>query len=151
MKDNLIVSILIIAFILVFLTGVYAIWNQAPLLGGGDGFIARSCAVSTVAQALVGTTSATILSANSGRAWAKIEQTLTTAGVATSSVFLSFDEGANAVANAGLTLATSTRTSPEFGRNTNFPYTGAVTGIVGNAGGSLLTASTTVQVTQCLY
>ena len=134
---------------LVLLVGIgYKIINTQTL-GGGAGQVASSCTTSTVANATIGTTSSTVLAAHSNRAWARITQVQTTGGVATSTPFLSFNAGAVAVVNSGVTLGTTTP-SVDFGRNTDFPYTGVITGIVGNVGGAS-NASTTVQVTECRY
>lgn len=124
----------------------YVTDNNKALRGGGINLETSSCAVSTVANVQVGNQeSKTILAANSLRAWARISQVQGTGGFASTTPFLSFDEGAAAVANQGVTLGTSTPHA-DFGLATDFPYTGAVTGIVGNGGGT-----STVQVTQCLY
>lgn len=118
----------------------------ASVGGGGTSVNTQACAVSTVANVQVGNQeSKTILAATGKRAWARISQVQGAPGFASTTPFLSFDEGAAAVANAGVTLGTSTP-SVDFGLATDFPYTGAVTGIVGNGGGT-----TTVQVVQCLY
>ena len=132
-------------------TGIIAI-IIALLFGGGYGatqlggtsFTSKSCAVSTVTQATIGNDlSSVVLSAYSNRAWAKIELVETTAGVATNTPSISFDEGADATLTGGLKLSTSTP-SITFGLNTYFPYTGAVTGITD-------VGSTTIRVTECRY
>lgn len=145
-------DILIIGSIIVLVFAGYMIFKPVPQedpLGGGDGFQARSCTISTVANAIIGTTSSTVLAAHSGRAWARITQVQNTAAIATSTPFLSFNAGASAVANSGVTLGTTTP-SIDFGRNTDFPYTGAVTAINANIL-SIVSGSTTVQVTECRY
>lgn len=120
------------------------VFSQNDSVGG---LTQRSqCDVTTSSSVVVGDdVSATILSANSLRAWASIEQPIN----ATSSVALSFNEGADAVLGQGFELTHATTTSPVekivFGLNTDFPYTGAVTGITNG------TASTTVVVTECEY
>lgn len=102
------------------------------------------CNVSSVASAAIGhQVSVTVLAANSLRAWARITLVNNSVGVATSTPYLSFDEGAAATLYNGVTLATSTP-SIDFGLNTDFAYVGAVTGITG-------VGSTTVQVTECVY
>ncbi len=114
-----------------------------PRLAQGE-IDSAKCDVETVTMKTVGADiSSTILSAAGNRAWARIQQVRDVAGVATSTVSLSFDEGAAATVNGGLQISTSTP-SIEFGRNADLPYVGAVTGIT-NAG------STTVRVTECLY
>lgn len=102
------------------------------------------CDVETVTMKTIGhQQSSTLLAAAGNRAWARIELVKDASGVATSTPSLSFDEGAAATLAAGLQISTGTP-SIEFGRNTFFPYIGAVTGITGNG-------STTVRVTECLY
>ena len=87
--------------------------------------------------------STTIMVASTSRAYARLQQSRDSVGVATSSVFLSFDEGVAATVNSGLELSTTTPFI-EFGIDTDFPYTGAVTAI-GNSG------STTVLATICNF
>lgn len=94
--------------------------------GSGANQATIACTVSTVANSNIGTTSTTVLAAHSNRAWARITQVQGTTGVATSTPFLSFNAGAAAVVNSGVTLGTTTP-SIDFGRNTDFPYTGIVT------------------------
>lgn len=121
------------------------------LLGGGayatevGGLGDKGCSVSTVTMATVGhQQSSTLLSANSSRAWAMIQQPLN----ATNTVALSFDEGAAATLTSGLSLENASTTigmtSITFGLNTDLPYTGAVTGLTN-------TGSTSVSITQCSY
>ena len=117
------------------------------LSGGSGGQYARTCTVNTVAVALVGhQVSRTILSSYGLRAWARIQQPIN----ATNTVQLAFDEGNAATLNSGLTLyapqanGSTTITHIDFGLNTDFPYTGEVTGIT-NVG------STTVFITECRY
>jgi hypothetical protein len=128
--------------------GLIASGVSAPATGGGGMSVkAEACTVSTVAnvQLGAGTGAQTVLAASGRRAWARISQVQNSAAIATSTPFLSFNAGAAALVNSGVTLGTTTP-SIDFGLATDFPYTGAVTGIIGNGG-----ASTTVQVTQCLY
>lgn len=114
---------------------------EAPV-GGGDGFTASACTV-THSVALVGhQESRTILSANSRRAWAVIQQPVS----ATNTVSLSL--GGTATYGQGYhlyqALTASSTNEMEFGLNTDLPYTGAVTAITA-------AASSTVLVTQCVY
>ena len=116
-----------------------------PTLGSNANRGTIRCNVSNVAAAVIGDDlSATVLAANSNRAWARVSLVTDSVGVATSTAYLSFDEGAAATINNGVTLATSTP-SVDFGLNTDFPYVGEVTGIIKG------TASTTVQITECTY
>ncbi len=128
----------IIIIALVLLGGWY-LWS----MNGGTGTVisSRDCTTNTVASVAVGDDlTTTILSAYSNRAWARIQ----VADGEVEPVFLSFDEGAAATADNGLALTATSTTAIDFGLNTDFPYTGAVTGITG-------TASTTVLVTECRY
>lgn len=125
------------------LLGVIFLNQKVFTFGGGAGQTAKGCSV-TVSSAIIGDDlSATILSASGLRAWAVIQLVRDSAGVATSTAFVSFDEGAVATTNS-FALSTTTP-SVEFGLNTNFPYTGAVTGITNG------TASTTIKVIECRY
>ena len=115
---------------------------------GTGGAASFACATRTVTRVEVGTTSNEILPNRSNRAWARIQQI----DDATSTVYLSFDEGAAAIVDHGLAItdqATSTVQFIDFGINTDFPYLGAVTGILTNA--SVNSASSTVLVTECIY
>lgn len=103
----------------------------------------NSCTVSTSTSRIVGNASSqTVLGTSTTRAWATIQVNTNETNI----VFLSFAQGANAVVNTGFALGTSTEDENdiEFGRNTEFPYTGIVTGITN-------TSSTTVLVTECNY
>jgi len=115
-----------------------------PVAGAGGGRSQPSCITTTSSFALVGNqVSRTLLAANSNRAWARLTQARDAGGSATSTVFLSTDEGAAAVLNAGLNLSTSTPTL-ETGKETANVYTGEITGITD-------VGSTTVYVTECVY
>jgi len=112
--------------------------------GTGTSLRELSCTTNTVASAAVGADiSSTILSAYSNRAWARIERVDDSAGVATNTVHVSFDAGSAATLTSGLTLGTTTQFI-DFGKNTDFPYVGAVTGITD-------VGSTTVRITSCRY
>lgn len=102
-----------------------------------------SCTVSTTSAKVVGNqTSQTILATSSARAWASIQRLPNE----TNSTFVRFDNGASATVNNGFLIGTTTNNTSiiTFGRNTDFPYVGAVTGITSNS-------STTVLVTECNY
>lgn len=142
MKKTTIIGIGII--VLVALATFY-VTSDRQTFGGGAGQTATSCTTSTVAVATIGNQlSGTVLAAHSNRAWARIEQPIN----ATNTVNLAFNAGTAATITSGLQLTTATTTSPvayiDFGRNTDFPYTGAVTGITN-------TGSTTILVTECRY
>lgn len=136
---------LVIAFIILTAVGFGVFQYQSHQVQRFAGITDASCSVNTVSAVSVGDdVSSTILSAKGNRAYAKIQLVETAGGVATSTVFLSLDEGAAATLNNGLKLATSTPFI-EVGRNADNPYTGAITGITNG------TASTTVLVTECSY
>lgn len=101
------------------------------------------CTVSHSVAAIGDDIASTILAANQKRAWATIQQPTN----ATNTPSLSF--GGTAVLAQDFILddvptTTAERASITFGRNTEFPFVGAVTGIT-NLG------STTVNVTECTY
>ena len=150
MKQN----ILIITILIILGVVGYSAYFKEQSLGSGANSGTIACTVQTVTAATVGTTSSTVLAAHSNRAWARIQQPLN----ASSTISLAFATGTSATAGSGLLLSSATTTSPlsfiDFGKNTDFPYTGAVTGIVANTNGAFLVAgnaSTTVQVTECRY
>ena len=117
---------------------------QDKILGSASGVNTQSCTTTTVSPVQVKTTASTILATSSARAYAKIELIKTAGNIATSTPSISFLNGAKATVATGLQLSTTTP-SIEFGLDTDFPYTGQVSGIVG-AG-----SSTIVRVTQCVY
>lgn len=133
---------------------VYNQFSHGVSFGGGSTIKSQNCDVYTVSSVEVGPNTsngiATVLSAYSGRAWARIEARATSTPVYS----LSFDEGAAAVDGEGLEIASgygtgagasSTPSYIDFGLNTDFPYTGAVTAINDSA------ASSSVLVTECRY
>lgn len=103
----------------------------------------QSCSI-TETKAVVGHQLArTLLSANSRRAWAVIQQPVNASNT------LQIDLGGTAVFGSGayqLTSATSTNPVSliTLGLSTDLPFTGAVTGITQSA-------SSTVNVTECVY
>lgn len=143
MKPFNIKEILAIGLVLVVLFAVYTVTKDK----GGDDLelsgsnASQKCEVNIVTAVTIGDdVSTTILSAASNRAWA----TIGVSGGETEPLFISFDEGAAATTDNGVILTATSTTMIEFGLNTRFPYTGAVTGITG-------TASTSVMVTECKY
>lgn len=142
-KNHLVIIALVIS-VLAFLAPY--VFKENKAFGSAATRGTPDCLVSTSTVALVGASnSRTILPENPIRAWAKIQQPLN----ATNTLALSFDEGAAASAAAGgIALANATtssyQTDIEFGLDTDFPYTGAVTG-------STSAASTTVLITECTY
>ena len=144
-------------YILIIVAVILGGWYLYSINGGQGGstsFSARACDTNTQALSSVGTTSRTILAAYSNRAYVRIQQPIN----ASSSIALSFDEGASATAGNGLILTAATTTIQntfvEFGLSTDFPYVGAVTAIVEATEATLLVAgnaSTTVIVTECRW
>lgn len=138
MKDKIIISLLIAS---ILTTAVFATRSNGLSFSGVS---ASKCSTSSTEVATVGhQVSSTLLSANETRAYARIQVMPN----ATNTTSISFDEGAAAVLNEGASISgagTTTMQSIEFGRNTDFPYTGAVTGL-NNVG------SSTVLVTECSY
>ena len=143
MKDKIIPIVMIVLLVIIAI-GTTGNFQDKEISFGGLG--TTDCNVTTVTAATIGDElSSTILSANANRAYAIIQQT----SAATNTVSLSFDEGAAATLVDGIdfdlsVFATNTPQFREFGLSTNWPYTGAVTGITDNG-------STTLQVTECLY
>lgn len=120
--------------------------------GAGAGQTATSCNVTTIVSTLVGPKTSkggtTILPAKSNRAWARVQPVTTSTAV----FYLGF--GSNAILGGSLALVqigspattgTTTASYLDFGRNTDFPYTGAVTAI------NDTTASSSMMITECLY
>lgn len=137
----------VIIMLAVVVIGGGIIWGtRSSSFGGtGAGSQADACTVNTVTMATVGNQiSSTILSAHANRAWARIQQPIN----ATNTVNVAANAGAAATRVSGLQLPASTTTSPvpylDMGLATDFPYTGAVTGITDSG-------SSTVEVTECLY
>ncbi len=124
------VAILLVAFFV-----VSTMQSQAEVYS-------NSCTVSTSTAVTIGPTSSTLMATSSNRAWAIIQAK----PAETSTLYLKFDEGESATVNNGFALGTTTEDMNKitFGRNTEFPYTGTVTGITN-------TATTTVLVTECVY
>ena len=135
-----IIAFIIVAILIAFGIGLSPVGDA--VLGGAGGLSANSCTVTQTTVSVGDDISSTMLASAVNRAWATITQVRTSAGVASSSVSLSF--GGTATVGNGYVLSTTT---PEatFGLNTDYPFTGAVTGITNG------TASGTVLVTQCLY
>lgn len=111
--------------------------------GNGFGHLSRKCTVNATSSVTVGAgSSKTILSANSNRAWARIQNRLN----ATNTVSINFD--AAATTNSGLQLvgnnASATPAFIDMGLNNDFPFVGSVTART-NAG------SSTIRVVQCVY
>lgn len=117
-----------------------------PATGGGVNVYNKCDTYSSTSATVGADISSTILTAYSNRAYARIQ----VVNSASSTISLSFDEGADAVVGEGITLnqyelgGATTTPYIEFGLNTDFPYVGAITGIT-NMG------STTLQITECRF
>jgi hypothetical protein len=126
------------------LIGLYLNFSS-PVLAGTSTIASMHCDVTSTVKAVIGDDlSATLLATSSRRAWARITRVVDVNSIATSTPFLSFYQGAVATINSGIVLSTTTPFI-EFGLNSDFPYIGTVTGILVGA------ASTTVQITECVY
>lgn len=140
--QKVIISVLI-AITLTLFVALYNINHNQKSFGSIGNVNTQSCTV-TETKVVVGHQLArTLLSANSRRAWAVIQQPI----YATNTVQV--DLGGTAVFGAGsyqLTSATTTSPVPSLtlGLSTDLPFTGAVTGITQSA-------SSTVNVTECVY
>ena len=115
--------------------------NIPAKLSGFSNLQSYPCTSYTVGSATVGHQLSTqVLSANSRRAYAKIQ-----APSANNAIYVSFATGTAAVVGKGLAInGASTTPDIVFGLNTDDPYTGAVTVITD-------TASTSVLITECKY
>jgi hypothetical protein len=126
---------------LVLLTLVFAFTSFVnPLKAEID---SASCTVSTSTSVTVGhQASSLVLATSSSRAWAQVQVRTNE----TNLVFLNFSQGAIASTTSGFAFGTSTEDENdiEFGRNTDFPYVGAVTGATN-------LSTTTILVTECNY
>lgn len=118
--------------------------KEPTKLQGQGGVAATECSTASTTRMLIGNQSARVLLATSSpaRAWARIQQPYN----ATNSVFLQYNQGKSATVNDFLLGAngTSSQNHIDFGLNTDFPYSGSVTGITD-------VGSTTVLVTECKY
>jgi len=132
---------------IVAITGMFVVQQVKQEATGGVASL-RACTVYSTGPVTVGhQQSSTLLGAYSNRAWAVIS----TGDNATNTVYVAFATSTAATASNGYPLnaantggATSTKQEVRFGLNTEFPYTGAVTGLTDNG-------STTVYVTDCRY
>ena len=107
------------------------------------GITDRGCTVTTATTSLVGRdVSVKLLATSSGRAWARLQQPH-----GTSTIYLALNDAAAATTSGATTLALNATSSMgvfELGRDTNFKYIGAVSGITDNG-------TTTVKITECTY
>lgn len=137
-------KIIIIGVVVLIALGALYAFRDSAVLGGAGGVGARECTVTESLATVGNNISSTVLAEYTNRAWAVIQLPLLATGVATNTVSLSFDEGAAAVSGTDFTLSTSTPITEPFGLNSDFSYTGAVTGITS-------TGSTTLRVVECRY
>src|SRR5574343_40123 len=110
--------------------------------GGDGGMQASGCTVTETTATVGKDLAGTILSANGRRAWARVQMP----SAATNTVYVSF--GGTSSVGTGVVLgnqgATTTTNYIDFGRNTDFPYVGAVTGMSS-------VGTSTVLVAECKY
>jgi len=136
------ITIIIIGVAMVI--GIVLLIDRNQSLGGGDGFSAFSCTTTHTTPTVGSEVANILLAAHSRRAYAEIH----IGDNATNTVALSFGGTATLAGgypiNAANNGGASSTPSVVFGLNTDFPFTGDVTGIAD-------TSSTTVQVVQCLY
>ena len=137
MKSALVYGIVLPAAATVVILSGLVFWHQyKPTFGSGY----RTCTMTQTVVAIGHQAPTTILAA-ANRQWAAIQQPEN----ATNTVSVSF--GGTPTTGSGLSLTPATSTSPfpyfEFGNNTPFNYTGAVSART-NSG------STTIKVIQCL-
>ena len=104
----------------------------------GGGYTYQNCNVTVTDTVAVGDDiSTTMLSATSGRTWARLQLEANE----TDNVYLMF--GSTATINDGLLLSSSTVDYIDIGMATDIPYSGIVTGITDG------TASSTLLLTEC--
>jgi hypothetical protein len=137
---GIIVGMFLIAFAILSIS-----WDKTEkALAGGNGFDAYSCTASSSTIIIGDDIATTVLSAHSRRAWA----TLQVNNNATNTVATSFGGTASMnngyLLNQAITNGASTTPSINFGLNTDFPYTGAISAITNFS-------TTTILVTQCIY
>lgn len=138
-------SILALAVSITLFSFIYVLLPKQQVLGGSGAVSSQACTISTETAVPIGNqVSSTLLAANSRRAWAIVQQPLN----ATNTINVSFNSGAAATLLTGIALQNASTTEGiyeiHFGLDTEFPYTGAVTGIAKSA-------SSTVNITQCTY
>ena len=104
----------------------------------GGAYTYQNCNVTVTDTVVVGDDiSATLLSATSGRTWARIQLEANE----TDNVYLMFGE--TATINDGLLLSSTTVDYIDIGSATGIPYSGIITGITDG------TASSTLLITEC--
>lgn len=125
-----------ISVVVIAMVGLIYMSSLKDNLGGS--YTYQNCNITTTDTVVVGDDlSATILSATSGRSWARIELDANE----TDNVYLMF--GDTATINDGLLLSSTTVSYIDIGYSTDIPYVGIVTGITDG------TASSTLLVSEC--
>ena len=118
--------------------GIVFIANSFRTSNTGGAYTYQNCNVTVTDTVVVGDDlSTTMLSATSGRTWARIQLEANE----TDNVYLMF--GSTATINDGLLLSSSTVDYIDIGMATDIPYSGIVTGITDG------TASSTLLITEC--
>ena len=127
-----------IGITVIIVVGIIFIGYSLKTRNVGGGYTYQNCNVTVTDTVVVGDDlSATILSATSGRTWARIQLEANE----TDNVYLMF--GSTATINDGLLLSSSTVDYIDIGMATDIPYSGIVTGITDG------TASSTLLLTEC--
>ena len=128
----------IIGITTLVVVGIIFIGYSLKTRNVGGGYTYQNCNVTVTDTVVVGDDlSTTMLSATSGRTWARIQLEANE----TDNVYLMF--GSTATINDGLLLSSSTVDYIDIGMATDIPYSGIVTGITDG------TASSTLLLTEC--
>lgn len=130
-------------FALILLVQVLMSGSVQQAVAGEGGRDASACTIQTTASVSIGPDISTqITNTYSNNAYVIIQQPV----FATSTVYLNFGDTASATSGFHLApgLASTTPDSFEFGRNTNFPFTGYVEALSVNG-------STTLNIIECRY
>lgn len=138
-KENILNTIVFILLIIITISVVYGNFNRNNENTGANSY--ARCETTTETAVSIGpSNSVTVLSAKSGRSWARVQLSLQANGVSTSTPSIAF--GSTATLANGIQLSTTTPYI-EFGMDTDHAYSGIVTAI--NTG----SASTTLRVSEC--
>ena len=127
-----------IGITVIIVVGIIFIGYSLKTSNTGGAYTYQNCNVTVTDTVVVGDDlSATILSATSGRTWARIQLEANE----TDNVYLMF--GSTATINDGLLLSSTTVKYIDIGMATDIPYSGIITGITDG------TASSTLLLTEC--
>ena len=127
-----------IGITVIIVVGIIFIGYSLKTRNVGGGYTYQNCNVTVTDTVVVGDDlSTTMLSATSGRTWARIQLEANE----TDNVYLMF--GSTATINDGLLLSSSTVDYIDIGMATDIPYSGIITGITDG------TASSTLLITEC--